>query len=77
MYFAKALFVCASLVVSTIAQSSSSRIAFTVLPSTMTAGQDITLHWGGGDGSVSKSLHVVVPWSIFLVPFANALLSSP
>ena len=57
MYFTKALLVCASFVASTIAQGS--HIAFTVLPSSMTAGQDITLHWGGGDGSVCTRLHLV------------------
>ena len=49
MLFSK-IFACASVIATAIAQSTS-RIAFTVLPQTIQAGQDITLHWGGGDGS--------------------------
>ncbi len=45
------LFACASLVAAAVAQTS--RIAFTVLPTNVTAGKPVTLQWGGGDGSVS------------------------
>lgn len=47
----RTLFACASLVVAAVAQTS--RIAFTVLPTNVTAGKPVTLQWGGGDGSVS------------------------
>ncbi|MCJ1449788.1 hypothetical protein MMC28_000116 [Mycoblastus sanguinarius] len=40
----------ASCAVATIAQSTS-RIAFTALPTSVTAGQPVTLQWGGGDGT--------------------------
>lgn len=52
MLFTRSILICASLVAQTIAQTTS-RIAFTSLPQSMTAGQQITLSWGGGDGSVS------------------------
>lgn len=46
---------CATFVVAAVAQS---RIAFTVLPSNIVAGQPLTIHWGGGDNSVSNpALH--------------------
>ncbi|KAL2036862.1 hypothetical protein N7G274_010405 [Stereocaulon virgatum] len=39
---------CATFVVATVAQS---RIAFTVLPTNIVAGQPVTIQWGGGDNS--------------------------
>lgn len=46
----KTLFACATFIVTAVAQG---RIAFTVLPTKITAGQPVKLEWGGGDGSVS------------------------
>jgi hypothetical protein len=42
---------CAAFVVAAVAQS---RIAFTVLPTNIVAGQPVTIQWGGGDNSVSN-----------------------
>ncbi|KAL6720732.1 hypothetical protein ACLMJK_002657 [Lecanora helva] len=47
----KTLFAWASFVAATVAQISQQRIAFTTLPTSVQAGQPVTLKWGGGDGS--------------------------
>ncbi|KAK3167086.1 hypothetical protein OEA41_010211 [Lepraria neglecta] len=44
----KTLLMFATFVVAAVAQG---RIAFTVLPTNLTAGQPVKLEWGGGDGS--------------------------
>ncbi|KAL9639866.1 MAG: hypothetical protein Q9164_000645 [Protoblastenia rupestris] len=51
MYFTKALVLCASLVVSAVAQANQERIAFTTLPSSVEAGRSVTLRWAGGDNT--------------------------
>jgi hypothetical protein len=51
MYFAKALLVGASLAVAAVAQTT--KLAFTTLPTSVTAGSSTELKWAGGDGTVS------------------------
>lgn len=50
MQLVRSFLVGASLVVAALAQS---KIGFTQVPTSVTAGVDTTLRWSGGDGSVS------------------------
>ncbi|KAL8723814.1 MAG: hypothetical protein Q9181_007174 [Wetmoreana brouardii] len=51
MHFTKSLLIGATAIVAAVAQSSSSLIAFTSTPASVTAGSDATLRWSGGDPS--------------------------
>ena len=53
MFFAKALLIGASLAVAAVAQTT--KLAFTTLPTSVTAGSPTELTWAGGDGTVSTS----------------------
>ncbi len=53
MYFAKALLVGASFAVAAVAQTT--KLAFTTLPTSVTAGSSTELKWTGGDGTVRLS----------------------
>ena len=54
----KTLLACATFAVAAVAQG---RIAFTVLPTNVTAGQPVQLQWGGGDSSVSATISLSFP----------------
>ena len=52
MRLTQTLVLCASFVAFAVAQSDDSRITFTTLPSSVEAGEPVTLEWEGGDNTV-------------------------